>query len=122
MEACVRVVSFDRVGSSMTTRALTPRAAAAVLIVAMLSAAAGTAAADAPERPVPNYDGREDPPTTVGDVAIWVPRLVLSPLWVVSEYGVRRPLGFLVANVEEHHVPHLLYEFFTFDHGQAGLV
>ncbi|HMI93624.1 MAG TPA: BamA/TamA family outer membrane protein [Polyangiales bacterium] len=65
------------------------------------------------ERPVPDYDGREEP-TTAGDVLIWVPRLVLSPLWVVSEFVIRRPLGFLITAAEQAHVPELLLDFFTF--------
>lgn len=102
---------------------LAARLVAASLMAAAMCAVGGTAAADAPEeRPVPDYDGRGDDPTTAGDVAIWVPRLVLSPLYLVSEYGVRRPLGWVVSNAEQHHVPMLLYSFFTFADGDAGLV
>jgi len=65
-------------------------------------------------RAVPNYDGRGEPPTTFGDVAIWVPRLVLSPLYLVSEFLIRRPLGFVMSNAEREHIPQLLVEVFTF--------
>jgi hypothetical protein len=65
------------------------------------------------KRPLPDYDGRDEP-TTVGDVAIWVPRLALSPLWLVSEFIVRRPLGFLITTAEQAHVPEALFAFFTF--------
>ena len=38
-------------------------------------------AQDPPEkRPVPEYDGRDEP-TTAGDVLIWVPRILVSPLF-----------------------------------------
>lgn len=73
------------------------------------------------ERAVPDYDGRDEP-TTAGDVLIWVPRLVLSPLYVVSEFVIRRPLGFLITAAETEHVPELLFSFFTFGpDGKAGL-
>ena len=44
----------------------------------------------------PDYSGREDP-TTVGDVLLWVPRVVLFPAYLVSEALIRQPLGFLIA-------------------------
>jgi hypothetical protein len=66
------------------------------------------------KRPVPNYDGREEEPTDAGDVLIWVPRIVLSPLYLVSEYAVRRPLGWLVTTAEHERLPALLVDFFTF--------
>jgi hypothetical protein len=76
-----------------------------------------------PKRPIPDYDGRGSPPTTVGDVAIWVPRLVFSPLYLTSEYVIRRPLGALISAAERANVPTILYNFFTFgvDHN-AGIV
>lgn len=72
------------------------------------------------KRPLPDYDGRPDP-VTAGDVALWVPRLVLSPLYLVSEYVIRRPLGTLVTAAERANLPKVLYDFFTFgeDH-KAG--
>jgi hypothetical protein len=66
------------------------------------------------KRPVPNYDGREAEPTDAGDVLIWVPRIVLSPLYLVSEYALRRPLGWLVTTAEHERLPALLVDFFTF--------
>src|SRR5688500_5850043 len=108
---------------TIDTLRLGSRVAAAVLIVASVCAATATASADAPEeRPIPDYDGRGEEPTTAGDVAIWVPRLVFSPFYLVSEYGVRRPLGFVISNAEQHHVPDRLVELFTFDGGDAGIV
>lgn len=68
----------------------------------------------AEERPRPNYHGKEDP-TTAGDVAIWVPRIVLSPLYFVSEFVIRRPLGAALSFAERERLPGALYDFFTFD-------
>ena len=81
------------------------------------------AAADEPEkREVPDYGALEEP-TTAGDVLLWVPRIVLSPLYVVSEYVIRRPLGFLLTAAERAQLPLILYDFFVFgpDH-KAGVL
>ena len=67
-----------------------------------------------PKREVPDYDGRGDDPTTAGDVAIWVPRVLLAPLYVVSEFVIRRPLGFLISTAEKNDWPEAIINFFTF--------
>jgi hypothetical protein len=72
-------------------------------------------------RQPPDYDGRPEP-TTAGDVAVWVPRVVLFPLYVVSEYVVRRPLGWLVSTAERERWPALFIDFFTFGDRQGGIV
>jgi hypothetical protein len=73
-------------------------------------------------RPVPDYTGRPEP-TSFGDVALWVPRVVLFPLYVVSEYVVRRPLGWLASTAEREHWPTLLLDFLTFgEKRQGGIV
>lgn len=89
--------------------------------LAMVLVAPAAAAAD--KRELPDYDGRGPAPTTAGDVAIWVPRVVLSPAYFVSEFVLRRPLGALIAGAERAGLPGLLYDFFTFgpDH-KAGIV
>ena len=63
---------------------------------------------------MPDYDGRGDEPTTAGDVLIWVPRVLLSPLYFVSEFVVRRPLGWAISSAEENKVPQKLVDLFTF--------
>jgi hypothetical protein len=74
------------------------------------------------KRPLPDYDGREEP-TTAGDVLIWVPRVLLAPPYFVSEYLLRRPLGFVIASSERAGVPAFIYDFFTFgENHQAGIV
>ncbi|HEY3252887.1 MAG TPA: hypothetical protein VGJ91_03030, partial [Polyangiaceae bacterium] len=73
------------------------------------------------KRKVPDYDGRGPEPTTPGDVALWGPRIVLLPLYLVSEYVVRRPLGWAIAGAERAGVPAALYDFFAFGpNHQAG--
>lgn len=75
------------------------------------------------KRKLPDYDGRGGKPTTPGDVLLWVPRVALFPLYVTSEFVVRRPLGFLISSAERAKLPALLYDFFAFgpDHS-AGIV
>ncbi len=74
-----------------------------------------------PKRQLPDYGNRGKDPTTFGDVALWVPRVIVSPLYLVTEYGLRWPLGHLIAAAERANVPDLLYNFFFFgpDH-KAG--
>src|SRR5215470_800720 len=73
------------------------------------------------KRPVPDYDGRGDEPTTAGDVLLYVPRIVLFPLYLVSEYGVRRPMEWLVINAERGQWPSLILDFFTFEDRKIGV-
>lgn len=85
------------------------------------SAASPRAAARATARVVPNYDGRVDEPTTVGDVLIWIPRVIFAPLYFVTEFVLRRPLGWIVSTAERANLPGLLLDFFTFnDKRSAG--
>ena len=74
----------------------------------LLVALAGTASAE-PKRDVPDYDGRGNPDAKPDD-ALWLPRVLLSPLYFVHEYVVRRPLGALVSTAErEHWVDRFIY-------------
>jgi Omp85 superfamily domain len=115
MERCLR---FNRFAKRM-------RGLGCVSIFSMVLAtqywASGIAHADESKRPVPDYDGRGPAPTTAGEVALWVPRIILSPLYLVSEYIIREPLGFLIASAERADLPRILYDFFAFgpDH-KAG--
>src|SRR5262249_42116891 len=71
--------------------------------------------ADADEvvkRPVPDYDGRGDDPTTVGDVLIWVPRIIVSPIYLVTEYVIRTPMKALTVWVEDSRIVQNAFDFF----------
>jgi len=65
------------------------------------------------ERTVPDYTGRGVEPKTAGDVLIWVPRVILSPLYVVSEYIIRQPLGALTTAAEKGNWPTIVVSVFT---------
>ncbi len=69
---------------------------------------------DIPERTLPNYDGREDAPPTAGDVLLWFVRIPLYPLYLVTEFLLRRPLSLIVTNVEENEIADKVIPFFTF--------
>ena len=56
-----------------------------------------------PHRAVPDYEGREPEGTTAVDVVAWIPRAILFPVRIVVDYGVRRPLGWLVTKAEHSH-------------------
>src|SRR5690606_38580007 len=87
-----------------------------------LLAGASSARAESEERALPDYDGRGGRATTPGDVLLWVPRVILFPPYVLAQFVVRRPLGWLIAGAERAGVPAWLYDFFTFDEHRAGVV
>ena len=106
----------------------TPEAAPAPEATPTPEAAPAPEATAAPRAPIterraePDYDGREDG-VTVGEVLLWVPRIAVSPIYLVSEFVIRRPLGFLISTAEEEHVAEKLLEVFTFgDEGQFAIV
>lgn len=66
------------------------------LLAAILLASSSAIAGE--KRPVPHYDGRAE---SGGDGALWIPRVLLAPLWLVYEFLVRFPIGAAVTAVEE---------------------
>jgi len=88
----------------------------------MLSSGLASAAEPEP-RSLPDYDGRGGTPQTPAQKALWVPRILLSPAYFVSEFLLRRPLGAAISAAERAKLPKALYDFFAFgpDH-KAGIV
>jgi hypothetical protein len=114
---------FARSGSALLLGASLAFTLSPSAVFAAENPAADDPVSENPEkRPVPDYDGRP-PRTTPGQVLLWIPRILLSPAYLVTEYVVRRPLGFVVTAAEKAQVPALLYDFFAFgrDH-KAGIV
>ena len=72
------------------------------LLLAMFGDAPEAAAREPAQvaRDVPDYDGRPDAPPTPGERALWIPRVLLAPVWVVNEFVLRRPLEFIVLAAE----------------------
>jgi len=58
-----------------------------------------------------------------GDVALWVPRVIFSPIYFTTEFLIRRPLGALLTAAERANLPEALYDFFAFgpDH-KSGFI
>ena len=87
---------------------------------------AAAAADDPPRRTLPDYADRPPPGATPGEVLLWIPRLIFAPIYFVTEFLIRRPIGFLLTAAERANVPASLYDFFAFgpDHklGFAPLV
>ena len=77
---------------------------ALALLFSLTSTFSSSAWADQPDRELPDYYGREDPPPDAGDVLIWVPKVVLFPVYLVTEYLVRWPIGALATWVERERV------------------
>ncbi len=69
-------------------------------LVAALCFAGPARADDTPKRPVPAYDGRAPEGVTAGEALLWGPRVVFFPLYLVLDYGLRRPIGALATLVE----------------------
>ncbi|MFK7999719.1 MAG: hypothetical protein AB8H86_08985 [Polyangiales bacterium] len=65
-------------------------------------------------RSLPNYDGRDEAPASAGTSLLWVPRILLAPLYFIAEFVVRRPLGLVVTSVEEQEIAGKVLRFFTF--------
>jgi hypothetical protein len=84
--------------------------------IASADSAPPTAAPSAPSPPraVPDYDGRGPAPSRPGDIVLWVPRVVLSPLYFVTEYVIRAPLAVAVPAAESADWPRKIYDIFTF--------
>jgi hypothetical protein len=81
--------------------------------------AAQAAPADAPledgkTRKPPDYRGQQPPPTTAGDVLIWIPRVILLPAYLVTEYVVRAPVSAVATSAEKDKWPNSVYDFFAF--------
>lgn len=92
-------------------KALLSRSALWVALLSLLVESTGHAQTS-PKRQLPNYDGRGSEPTSTGDALLWVPRVVLFPAYLVSEYVIRRPLGAAIAGAERAGIPDALYNFF----------
>lgn len=75
------------------------------------------------KRPVPDYTGRPPDPSLREPGIVWVPRVLLFPVYVVTEYGIRWPLGKLATEAERNDWPAMLVDFFTFgEERKSGII
>ena len=76
-------------------------------LILAISLAAGAvtvatgAAAEPPKRATPDYDGRPEPDASAGDVLLWVPRIVVYPVYLFSEYVLREGLSRAIGGAEK---------------------
>jgi len=98
---------------------------ALLVALGLLSSPLTASAETQPRRSLPDYDGRagQGHPTTPGQALLWVPRVVLFPVYLVTEYVIRLPLGYAITAAERADLPAALYDIFAFgpDH-KAGIV
>ena len=81
------------------------------LATCLLLQAARAQAEPRPKRTAPDYDGRGGPPQTPAQKALWVPRVLLFPAYVVSEYVVRRPVAAGITYAEKSGWPAAISDF-----------
>ncbi len=68
-------------------------------------------------RDAPDLDGREDAKPTAGQRALWIPRVLLAPVYGVTEFVIRRPIGAFALWGEENHVGSKVANVLTFGTG-----
>lgn len=122
--------------TSTATRAATPSAAEPARLEEVLRGTDQTGSPLLPEpeahlpppsagpgekRPVPDYDGREDPGTNALEVLVWVPRIVLFPVHLVLEYGLRWPIVSGITFAEKHYLFKRLERLLSFRDGKTLL-
>ncbi|MEJ7728716.1 MAG: hypothetical protein WKG00_05830 [Polyangiaceae bacterium] len=73
----------------------------AVSLATATATAAPLVAADGPRRPAPDYDGRPEPDASGGEVLLWVPRIVVYPIYLLSEYVLRGGVGMGMRRLEQ---------------------
>lgn len=91
-------------------------------MLVMVLALAGRVARGDPERAVPDYDGRGNRDVDGDSWLLWIPRVVLSPLYAVNEYVLRRPLGALVRHAERERWAETVAGLFTFGENDRNLI
>lgn len=68
-----------------------------------------------------SIDGRPPAPPTAREGLAWIPRLVLMPAHLATEYVLRRPIVAFVRWGDEHFLWKRIYDTFTWDGGRAGV-
>jgi hypothetical protein len=90
------------------------RGAAAIAWALALALGAGRIASADPKRPAPDYDGRGNEDAEGGSWALWIPRVLLFPLYVANEFVLRRPIVALVEVAERDRWIETVSDVFTF--------
>ncbi|PKN59403.1 MAG: hypothetical protein CVU56_00740 [Deltaproteobacteria bacterium HGW-Deltaproteobacteria-14] len=99
-----------------------PRVVVVTCVAALLAAMAPAARADDGKRAIPDYDNRAEEGTTAGEVLLWIPRVLMSPFYLVSEYVLRRPVVFLAREAERTGFFGDVGDVFTFGGSTGGII
>ncbi|MGE0790572.1 MAG: hypothetical protein AB7S26_33145, partial [Sandaracinaceae bacterium] len=73
-------------------------------------------------RSTPDFDGRPDPEPPPEQMLAWLPRILFAPVWLVLDYVIRRPIGWLLTTAEREGWDVLLLDLFTWNHTRSSLV
>ncbi len=73
-----------------------------------------------PPREVPDYRGQAPPAPTPGEVLIWVPRVILLPAYLVTNYVIRVPIGAAATAAEKGNWGPAVFNFFAFGPDNKG--
>jgi hypothetical protein len=73
----------------------------------------GSAEALEEDRVAPDFDGREDPPSTATDLALAVPHLVLTVPYLAERYLLYPPIRAFAIWVEKNNIPLKVYSLLT---------
>jgi hypothetical protein len=97
------------------------RCLASLLVARMLLG--GSARADpSPKDPPADYKGTGQKRRSSPSPLLWIPRVLAAPIYVVSEFGLRQPMGLLIRSADFGNWPIAIYDFFTFDDHRAGIL
>jgi len=72
-------------------------------------------------RPIPDYGRPPPPPPTAREAFLWVPRTLLLPARLTTEYVLVQPTMAFVRWGDEHYVFRRIYDFLTWDDGRSGI-
>ena len=98
----------------------TPAPDAAATTTAQPSESAPASSERPPRREVPDYRGQAPPAPTPGEVLIWVPRVILLPAYLVTEYVIRAPIGAVATAAEKGNWGPAVFNFFAFGPDNKG--
>lgn len=98
------------------------RLATAACVVGALATFVPATRADEGKRATPDYDNRPAEGTTAGDVLLWIPRVLMSPFYLVTEYVLRRPIVFLASEAERSEVFGSIGQLLSLGDAQGGIL
>jgi len=73
-----------------------------------------------PKRALPDYEGRDRESTATEDALLFVPRALLFPVYLVTEYAVAVPVGAVATTAERNQWPKAIHDALTFGPNREG--